>query len=333
MFLRSPQQLPRYSPDGAPFDVGMTLKLTIVSVFLTTWVPAFFNWLLDLALARISRAAFPDVQKSWGFDPAPSIATTNPIIADEIYPLLTSGYCEPVPSVRRVLGPAAVELADGRVLERLDAIVYCTGYDLAVPFVAPEHNPYPVAGGPSTLYRGTFPIHPDPDVRASLAFLGHGFVRIPGFVQHEVSIMAVIQVWKENTALPPLADMERWRRGWLAWRGDLLRQQPAEATFYVGMMPLDDHVRWFDQAAGTDLLSRVGWFSRKAWSFWWNDRELYHECANRCFSPAIWRLFETGKRKAWAGARQQILSDNLAVQRATERQKAALKLAENRKTR
>lgn len=320
----------------------MTLRLTLASVFLTTWAPRLLNWLMGLAQARLARTAFPEAysssspkenKSSWGFDPAPPLATTNPIVADEIYPLLASGFCEPVPAVRRVLGPDAVELASGRVLDGLDAIVYCTGYDQAVPFVSPEHDPYPVAGAPGTLYRGVFPTHPDPEVRASLAFLGHGFVVIPGLVQHELLVMAVIQVWKGNTALPSLDDMERWRRGWLAWRENLLRKQTAEATFYVGMMPLDDHLRWIDQAAGTDVLSRIGLFSRKAWAFWWRDRELYHKCADGCFSPAIWRLFETGKRKAWTGARQQILEDNLAVQRATERKKAALKLEEDRKTR
>lgn len=284
----------------------------------------------------MSRRAFPDVPAAWGLTPAPSAETTNPLVADELYPLMASGFCEPVPAAARVLGPRAVELRGGdrgRVLEDLDAIVYCTGYDLAAPFVEPAHQPYPLPGGPADLYRGAFPLHPDPAVRGSLAFLGHGFVAFPGYVKLELVAMAVVQVWRGAARLPPLVEMERWHGGWLAWRGDLLRRQESEATFYVGTMPLADHLLWYDQAAGMDVFSHFGMFSRRAWSFWWRDRELYNKCANGCFSPAIWRLFETGKRKAWEGAREQIFKDDLAARTATQKRLETVKMAENKKTR
>lgn len=326
-------QLPRYGADGAPFDVGLSVNLMRLMLLLSASLPRVLSWLADLSIARSSRRAYPDAPASWALSPAPSMETTNPLIADDLYPLMASGFCEPVPAAARVLGPRSVELRGGRVLDGVDAVVYCTGYDLAAPFVEPAHQPYAVPGGPSSLYRGAFPMHPDPAVRGSLAFLGHGFVNLPGYVQLELGAMAVVQVWRGASRLPPLAEMERWHRGWLAWRADLLRRQKSEATFYVGAMPLADHLRWYDQAAGTEVFSHFGMLSRKAWSFWWSDRALYNQCATGCFSPAVWRLFETGKRKAWDGAREQIFEDDLAAKRATQRQLEVVRLAENKKIR
>lgn len=311
----------------------MTISFVLVSMFLTTHLPTLFNYLMDTMLASMSKKGFPDVPASWKFYPAPSMATTSPLIADELYPHLKSGFCKPVARVSRITGPRTVELTDGTVLEDIDAIVYCTGYDQSTPAVEDEYNPYPVPGQPSTLYRGTFSTHPDEDVRNSIAFLGHGHIGFPGFVQHELIIMAVAQVWLGNSALPSLPEMKKWQRGWLAWRENLLRKQTSESTFYVGMMPFEDHIRWFDDAAGTDVFSHFGWFSRKAWSFWWNDRNLYRECTRLVFSPAVWRLFESGKRKAWDGAKEQIYSDNRLTEEATGRRLEAVASENSKKTR
>lgn len=311
----------------------MTIPFILVTLFLTTHFPALYHYLLDSILASMSKKAFPDVPASWNFTPAPSVATTNPLIADELYPHLSSGFCIPVSPVSRITNEKTVKLADGSVLEDIDAIVYCTGYIQSTPIVEKEYNPYPVPGAPSTLYRGTFSLHPDPKVRDSIAFLGHGYVGFPGFVQHEVIILAVAQVWLGNSALPSLVEMKRWQRGWLDWREALLRKQKTESTFYVGAMPFEDHLRWFDTAAGTDVLSHFGLFNRKAWLLWWNDRELYRECTRLVFSPAVWRLFESGKRKTWDGARKQIYLDNEKAEAATRRRLEMIKSTESKKTR
>lgn len=325
-------QCARYAPNGAPFDIAVTLPFILFSMFLSTHLPALYYWVLDTVLAKMSKKAFPDTPPSWNFTPAPSMATTNPMIADELYPLLASGFCTPVAAVARVTGPKTVELADGTVLDDLDAIVHCTGYTQSTPIMDAEHNPYPVPGAPSTLYRGAFSTHSDQAVRDSIAFLGHGFVSLPGFVQHEVVAMAVAQLWLGNSVLPPLAEMEAWRRGWLRWREGLLVKQKTPSTFYVGVMPFEDFLRWFDDAAGTEVFAHFGLFSRKAWAFWWRDRGLYRECSRLVFSPAVWRLFESGKRKTWDGARQQIYLDNEAAEAATRRKFEMMQSAEGKKT-
>lgn len=319
-------QLPRYDPKGAVLDVGLTVNLTKFMLFGTTWFPKLLNWALQKVMIATSKAAFPKLQKSWNFFPPPPVATTAPLIGDEIYPLLVSGFCEPVAAVAKITGPKTVELKDGRVLEDIDSIIYTTGYDVSAPFLDKEYGIAP------HLYRGTFSLHEDEKIRNSIAFFGHAAVFVPGFVMHELIIMAVSQIWCGKSSLPPHSEMTAWHRKYMEWRQSLIKQQKSEATFYTVFQPLTDHLRWMDGAAGTDVLDHFGWFSRKAWSFWWNDRELYNRCANGVFTPTIWRLFETGKRKNWLKAREQILLDNEAVQASIRARVEKMKLEENKKT-
>lgn len=249
--------------------------------------PETFQGHRVLLVGLHASAAFPNVRHSWNFFPAPSIATTTPLIADEIYPLLESGFCEHVAAVANISGPKTVVLKDGRVLDDIDAIIYTTGYDLSAPFVEEKYSPLGTPDTPPRLYRGTFPLHKDPMVRNSLAFLGHAAVHFPGFVQHELISMAVSQIWSGNSSLPPLGEMQAWYRGFLEWRQEKLNGQKSEATFYTLTQPLTDHLRWMDNAAGTDVWQHFGWFSRKAWSFWWNNRKLYNLCASGFFTPTI----------------------------------------------
>jgi dimethylaniline monooxygenase (N-oxide forming) / hypotaurine monooxygenase len=271
-------------------------------------------------LNSISTKAMP-VEESWKFFPPPSAAMTAPLIADEIYPLLKSGFAEPVRKVKTIIGPRSVEMLDGRIIDNIDAIIYCTGYDLCVPFLSPEFNPYPVVGEPAQLFHGTFPLHPDPEVRNSLAFLGHGGIAFPGFVQHEVLGMVVSQTWLGRSLLPPYEEMLRWHRDFIKWRTDLIAKQPTQSTFLVAMQPYSDHLHWMDKQAGIGILEHFGWTSWKAWQFWWQDREFYAKCVKGLWTPAIWRLFETGKRKAWPQAREQIYIDNEIADQATELKK------------
>ncbi len=75
---------------------------------------------MDSLLQYFSRKAYGDIPESWGFSPAPSIAVSPPLIADELYPHLKSGFCEPVPEVANIAGPRSVELKSGRVLEDIE---------------------------------------------------------------------------------------------------------------------------------------------------------------------------------------------------------------------
>jgi dimethylaniline monooxygenase (N-oxide forming) len=317
-------QFPRYTADHAAFDQVQNLNFFFFQDFMSIWFPNLLNWIIDKAIVSISKKAFPNIPEEWNFSPAPSIAVTPPVIADEMYPLLESGFLKPCSQVKRITGPKSVELTDGTTLNDIDAIVYCTGYDMAVPFLPAEYNPYPVVGENPLLYRNIFPIHQDPAVRSSLAILGQAAVAFPGFVQHELISMAVSQIWQGKTALPSYAEMQEWHRSHLAWRADLLSRQKIDSTFYVAFQPFSSHFHWLDAMAGTGIFEHFGWCSRKAWTFWWRDRELYRKCKSGLFSPSMWRLFETGGRKAWTGAKSQIFADNECAERQIRERKAMM---------
>lgn len=309
----------RYTPTGTTFDQDLTLGFTKFQIWLTDVAPSLFYWLLNTMLRRMSLTSFPNQPESLTALPVPSLETTAPLLADELYPLLNSGFVKPVGAVKRVVGPKFVELADGRVIDDMDQIIYCTGYDPCIPFIDKEHDPYPVVGEPPVLYRNTYPLHSDPAVRNSLVFLGHAAVVFPGLVQHELITLATCMIWTGKSQLPPLEDMRKWYSDNRAWRNNVKRRQKRISTFYTFFMPFSDHLRFFDSMSGTDVFSHFGW-SWKAWQFWWSDRELYNRCMKGLFTPTIFRLFDSGKRKAWPQARAQIIHDqNFAVERAAKR--------------
>lgn len=308
------------------------MAFLLFQVFMSTWFPNLLDWLMDKFLVMMSKKAFPTQRKEWNLLPAPSVATTTPLIADEIYSFFESGFAEPVCAVQQIVGPKSVLLTDGRVLEDIDTIIYCTGYDFAVPSVPAEYNPYPVIGEPPHLYRYIFPLHPDPDVRNSLAFLGHCATGFPGFVQFELGAMAIPQVWRGKSPLPPLDEMKKWHEKQTAWRQSVIARSKYMSSFYVCLIPLTDYLTWMDETAGTGILEHFSFFSLKAWQFWWRDREFYNLCKGGLLSPAIWRLFDMGRRKPWAGAREQAIKDNkYADKRQQERLRMQKKLEEDRK--
>ena len=307
------------------------LWFTIITLYLGQFFPTFFNWMMDKLVQSVSKKEFPNLPAGWGFNPAPSVSVCPPLIASELYPHLQSGFCEPVPEVLRITGARTVELKSGRVLEDIDSILYCTGYHSYIPVnIEPQSlNPYPYPGSPPELYRHIFSLSPDPAIRNSLAFLGQGAIAFPGFAPHEAQGLCVSQIWQGNSTLPPLSKMQQWHRNYLTWREDTTKQYNAKSTFYTAFVPMTDHVTWMDSCAGIGLQTHFGllarWTNRETWKFWWNDRKLYNIILTGLTSPAIFRLFDMGKRKAWPGAREQIYVDNERVER---QQKARLKALE-----
>jgi dimethylaniline monooxygenase (N-oxide forming) len=317
--------MPRYAADGSVFDRSQSLMVFRIQLFMLQWFPTAYSWLMDKFLARLSAKSFPGIPESWRFSPAPPFSIHPPLIADEIFPLFKSGFAEPVTAIKRVIGPRSLELQDGRVLSDVDAIIFCTGYDTIVPFIDDEYNPYPVIGKPPKLYRGIFPLHVDPEIRTSLAFLGHGAFNLVGFIQAELCQMAISQIWLGRSALPPYQEMKQWHRDWIKWRQDQESRQTTKVSFLSGFLSAADQFPWLDKTAGTGILEHFSWFSFKSWIFWWRNKKFYQLCHTGLFSPALVRLFDTGKRKAWPQAREQIYRDNEDVAQGQQEQLKKLK--------
>ena len=318
----------RYGADGSTFDQTGPLFFMFILAWLSANFPNFHDWLLDYALTSISKKNYPSIPQEWNFSNPPSMNVSTPLIADQLYPHLESGFAKPVSGIKQVTGPRTVELTDGSVLTDIDSIIYCTGYDFAVPIDSPDFEPYPVRGGFPDLYRGIFPLSPDPWIRGSLAYMGHGALAFPGFTQHELIVMAIAQIWQGRSHLPPFDEQRQWRENHLRWRRDLLAKQkvPTE-TFIPARLPLEQ-LQWLDEMAGCGVYEHFGWFGAKAWAFWWRDRELYRLCLNGLCTPTLFRLFETGKRKVWRGARAQILRDNERAREQGRRKRAEMEKEE-----
>jgi dimethylaniline monooxygenase (N-oxide forming) len=302
--------LPRYSENGATFDSALTVTLTLFIAWMNRHLPRLWNWMLGKALAKMSSNAFPNVPKEWGLSPAPSLAVSTPLFADTLWSLLESKFAEPVPAIRRILGPHSIELENGRILEDVDSIIYCTGYNFNVPdgLIPEDVHPYPnnSMGQPPELYRNIFPLHPDPSIRNSLAFNGQVGIVFAGFVQWELNAMAISQIWKSpwkaSSSLPSYDAMLKWREHNLAQRQATMATYKArdDSTYYPVLVNMGEHLQWVDKTAGTGIWQNLSlaWFNWRAWKLWWQDRELYYLVTRGIFTPVIWRLFDTGKRKA-----------------------------------
>ena len=317
----------RSRSDGYPADAAATLGFTLWYDTLAHYFPNFTDWFLDWAVRYVAKSAFPDIPPEWQLSGSPHVLIAPPSSVDEVMPHLRSGFAELVPAIRHVAGAKIVELIDGRVLEDLDAIIFCTGYELDVPIESPDFEPYPIKGQLGMLYRGVFPLSPDRDIRESLAYIGHSATPLPGFVQYEILGMAVSQTWLGRSPLPAYNEMLRWHEGHVKWRKGIIKQYgkegPVTTTFLPLLVPIYDHLRWLDETAGCGVFEHFGWSSRKAWDFWWEDRKFYNLCHGGLFSPSIFRLFETGKRKVWDGARQQVRVDNESAKVRAERARKA----------
>ncbi|KAJ9651308.1 hypothetical protein H2198_009402 [Neophaeococcomyces mojaviensis] len=334
--------LPRFNEDGTPFDTSMTLPLFFFQTFAETWFPRIWTGLLDNILGKISDKVFP-TKKEWKLNPKPSIGAATPLMADTIYPFMQSGFAEPVAKVRRITGPKAVELEDGRVLDGIDSIIYCTGYHFNMPESliprsgekAEAYDPYPNGPGPHPrLYRNCFPLHPDPAIRNSLAFLGQGAVTFPGFSQFELMAMCVSQIWRGNAKLPPYKEMVEWYDENTRWREQHMKRhnQRADSTFYPAFLQFAPQMHWMHETAGTGIYSNLdglfnGTFNWRAWKLWWADGEMYKLCTKGLFTPTMLRLFGStegkGGRRAlgWEECRRRMREENEAWKRASEKRR------------
>ena len=304
------------------------MGVTKVLLALMTYAPSVWNWAFDKLIAIMSKKSFPNMPKSWNFYPAPPAYVTNPLIGDDIYKQMESGWAKPVPAIKRFTGPKSMEFTDGTTLDDIDAVVYCTGYDASVNFLKGDLNPYRKLGEQGNFYRNLFLLHPDKAIRESLVFIGHGGFAWPGLSLFEMQSGAGAQIWKGKSTLPPLDEMKQWHANLLEYRKNLFASNPYESTHYPAMLPTAEQLTWLDRTCGSYLLDRFSWFSWKSWQFWWQDREFYKLCSSGVLSPAMWRLFDNGKMKAWDGARERIKRDNVMCEEGAARRKALVERME-----
>lgn len=128
-----------------------------------TLPPEWLPWPVKQKGFEVIRWRSGDIAE-YGFpEPDHKVGHAHPTVSDEIHDRLESGAVTPKPNIRELRGDSVV-FEDGSE-ERIDVIVYCTGYKVTFPFFDEDFISAP--DNDLALYRRTF--HPDVD---GVYFLG-----------------------------------------------------------------------------------------------------------------------------------------------------------------
>lgn len=294
--------------NGLPVDLSITWQRHKMSWFMQNHFPTLSRKLADTAVAFIMRQQWGKLDPAWRIQPSPSITSTLPAVSETLISLLREGKLASMNEIRRFKGPRSIEFADGEVLDDVDAVICATGYtaDFSIaPFV--ESSSPEGANGRKMirLYQNLFP----PQYANSAAFLNYSaFGKSNGVGFADVIAMALSNIWRGVSPLPSVGEMESDIDAHHKWVIPQLKINP-----YMDVSKVNQG-KWqgfLHDAAGTGM-ENVGWGLR-GWRFWLKDRKMSSLICNGVETPYAFRLFETGKRKTWPGARQAILDVNREV--------------------
>lgn len=317
--------LPRYLKDGTSLDHNLSYRQSNIKDTLDGFAPRLGAKFIDSITGRISRENFGDFDPEWNLNLPPSLLHQAPTVSDTLIPALRDGSIISTAAPSRITGPNAVQLDDGKTVH-VDAIIYCTGYEvdysilgcydptLIDPTVSEARNKLT-----PRLYQNVFSLtYPE-----SLAFVGIAIAFSPAFMISDLTSMAIAQLWSTRAHTPNLParrTMERWYEEHLVW-ADYLRSLSPHRKFVPLMVKNGPWLKWAQDAAGTRLEENLSYTSVQAWRFWWKDRKFCTLLTDGVWSPHMYRLFESDRRKKWDGARAAIETVNTRVQERTGRMK------------
>ncbi|KAM0542946.1 hypothetical protein ACHAPJ_012552 [Fusarium lateritium] len=144
------------------------------------------------------------------------------------------------------------------------------------------------------------------DSCAMLCYSAYG--KNNGFSFSDVISMAISNVWRGVSDLPSRDEMEQWVDEHQQWLAKNCEKEPG---LDVSMVKQYEFQPWIHQTAGTGM-ENLGW-GWAGWKFWWNDRKMYNMMNHGVETAHMFRYFETGKRKTWEGARDEIIHQNSVV--------------------
>lgn len=300
--------------NGMPVDTGITHTVSAIVWWIEAYLPSLFGKIMDMVVNSNFKENWGENQPEWGFANAPSMKDApHSIMCNEgLIPHIKAGTILSTPGIKRITGPRSVELTDGSVVDA-DTIIACFGYnnDLEVLSEALTVIEAPGNAAPlPNLYMGIFP----PEHADSLAIVSNVHLNAAQIPGRELAAMALAQIWIGNSALPSRPAMDAWVRTHQDW---LWKRIAKAYGNYRGDVLSIQWMKFVHDAAGTALYDNIGW-SWNAWKLWWKDAELYKALAHGVATPHAFRLFETGKRSAWEGARQAILDANSQVRQLKE---------------
>ncbi|KAF2167321.1 hypothetical protein M409DRAFT_66313 [Zasmidium cellare ATCC 36951] len=328
--------LPRILPNGKPLDTLLSRRLVNMGATIKAISPALATSLTEKQFVQLRNETWPELATHPAFDGSrgkPDIGTGNPCISENLAQNLIPGNVESVRAVKRVTGPRSVELEDGREIDNVYAIICCFGseFDFEV-LVPPEYCPTNPDLAPEQFERLAKTKHWRDDLvvcRAyrqmislqephSLAFFGHAYLVQSSFAMWDLVSMALAQLWKGSYPMPSSLEMQQECDEHFQWIATKLKQGEIGNT---GILADSDFNAWLHKVAGTGLPERVDRWGWEAWKFWWYERKTYSLLMDGLNSPHALRLFETGRRKAWPQALQEIEKANREVADGIEERK------------
>ena len=148
---RSAYIIPKYIR-GKPTDEGSTEAISLLPLAVQR---VFFKQALKASAGMPTDYGMPE--------PDHKLLEAHPTVSSELLPRIGHGDVKVKPNIERFEGDS-VRFVDGTV-EKIDLVIYCTGYQITFPFLNQEVMP--VADNHVELYRRVVPPH-----RPGLYFLG-----------------------------------------------------------------------------------------------------------------------------------------------------------------
>ncbi|KAH7008341.1 flavin-binding monooxygenase-like-domain-containing protein [Ilyonectria destructans] len=314
---------------GKAFDHSMSRRVGTIVRALFSYFPIGGSTLMTKALVAMRSKSYPFLNEHPSLS-APrqtdGILHRIPFFSDDLADNLRDGNIETVVGIEEITGPKSVALTDGRVLEDIDAIIFCSGYfyDFSVirgtgdptdPAIAPDHHKeiqatrfYDPQDKFPRLYQG-FLSEQYPE---SLAFMGHMLINKPPIPLYDVISMALASVWRGTY---PIASVEERRKDIDIQYHFLVQALNRGPMHHLGLRVISTKTYdWLNKAAGTGVTERLGCWSWEACKLWWSDRKFYNLLMDGPDVPAVYRLFDMGRgRKPWSGARERIEHVNAEV--------------------
>ena len=317
------QEIPRLNK-GKSFDHDVTARAEWMMALAEHHFPAQTERFINAYIKKVQDSNF-SLRPEWKLWPARSFLESVPIVSDDIVRCLEEGSVTSVVGVKEVTGPNTVELTDGTELE-VDTIIYCTGYrtdySLLDESVDPCRETVGWASSPGVkdyplpkLYQNVFSLdHPD-----SLAVMGCVIFSAPAFQIYDLAAMAIAQVWSGKSRLPPAEEM----RAAADQHVGIVRWIAAErGVLSPGFVNGREWTAWANEMAGTGVHRYLGW----GWEgirFWLTNWRLCGMLMGGVYSPHAFRVFETGKRRRWEGAVEEIERMNERAAKATKARKSS----------
>lgn len=111
------------------YVLGKPLDQRPMPTFLPFGVKRLLNQsIVQLEVGNITHYGLPE--------PDHSILQAHPTVSSDILPRITHGRVKPKPNIQKLDGDGVIFVDGSR--ERVDSIVYCTGYKVTFPFFKPE---------------------------------------------------------------------------------------------------------------------------------------------------------------------------------------------------